>query len=335
MSTPTNRRRFLTALGAAGAALALGSPRLSLGETNPRSRQVFDDLEFARGFKVVDGAGTLGVLRLPVPGSSSAPRDASPSWALAQHNSRYDLTRATLTVEENRSIASTPGQRVALERTPSGELVLALEVATNNEYLAPRKNGEPWIHLLLVQDLPPERAVAIGEIDSLVFSCDARVRFWERLMSETQFDSAIHATQTSVYFVITNANPDSPDYRDYIWFGISFFDDRYEVQSQYVEIDGDPRTIGTGKLIYRLGDQKTIDDLMSGVNPYSLNWVRVELDIAKRVDDMLAAARERGMLTQTKRDDLKLVHLNFGWETPGTYRSALEIKNLSLVATYR
>lgn len=301
---------------------------------NDRSVELFQDLNFEKGFLLVDGPKNLGVLRLPTPGSepSTSSNDIVPDWKLAQHNSKYNLIDGERLFNDSVSSTTTLGQRVAFEKNGDGELVLFLDVAADKEYSAPRKAGEPWIHLLLVQDFPVGKRVSFGEVDSLIFSCDARVNYWKRLMTDDEFDAGLHATQASIYFAISNDNPNSPDYRDYIWFGISFFDDRTEVQSQYVEIDGDPKTIGTGKLIYRLGEQKTIDDLMGGVNPYSGKWTHVEIDLRKYIDDMLDAAQERGLLTKTNVSELRLSHFNYGWETPGTYCSSLAIKKLSLKA---
>jgi hypothetical protein len=167
----------------------------------------------------------------------------------------------------------------------------------------------------------------------LVFTCDAQILRCERLMTDAEFDVNLHTTQASVYFAISNDDPESADFRDYIWFGVSLFDDRYEIQTDYVAVDGDPKTIGTGKLIYRLGEQRTIDDVLGGVNPYSKKPVRIEIDLTRYLDDALKAAKERGFLTETRVEQMKLGHFNFGWETPGTYRAALEIKNPRRVAT--
>jgi hypothetical protein len=186
---------------------------------------------------------------------------------------------------------------------------------------------------LLQRDFAPSERVSFADVESLVFTCDAQVLRCERLMTEAEFNPDLHATQASVYFAISNDDSESPDFRDFIWFGVSFFDDRWEIQTDYVAVDGDPRTIGTGKLIYRLGEQKTIDDILGGVNPFSKKPVRIEIDLAQYLGDALQAAKERGFLTETRVEQMKLGHFNFGWETPGTYRAALEIKNPRLVAT--
>ncbi|MBQ6826457.1 MAG: hypothetical protein IJO46_00450 [Thermoguttaceae bacterium] len=325
--------------------------------------ELFGDLKFERGFEIVNGPKTLGVLRLPFDGENdkvggtgktgkidetenlsklgktgetSEAVAAAPTWKLAQHWSKFDLSRPeTQTATATEARAATPGLAVARTKTPDGSVALRLEVAADAEYDAPRRADQNWLHLLLQRDFPPSERVSFGDVESLVFTCDAQVLRSERLMTEAEFNPDLHATQASVYFAISNDDPESPDFRDYIWFGVSFFDDRWEIQTDYVAVDGDPKSIGTGKLIYRLGEQRTIDDILGGVNPFSKKPVRIEIDLAKYLGGALQAAKERGFLTETRVEQMKLAHFNFGWETPGTYRAALEIKNPRLVATLK
>lgn len=323
---------------------------------NAAAVELFGDLKFERGFEIVNGPKTLGVLRLPFDGENDGTEkpgklggigetgengktgetDAAPTWKLAQHHSKFDLSRPeTQTATATEARAATPGLAVARTKTPDGSVALRLEVAADAEYDAPRRADQNWLHLLLQRDFPPSERVSFGDVESLVFTCDAQVLRSERLMTEAEFNPDLHATQASVYFAISNDDPKSPDFRDYIWFGVSFFDDRWEIQTDYVAVDGDPRTIGTGKLIYRLGEQRTIDDILGGVNPFSKKPVRIEIDLAQYLGGALQAAKERGFLTETRVEQMKTAHFNFGWETPGTYRAALEIKNPRLVATLK
>lgn len=316
---------------------------------NVAAVELFGDLNFERGFEIVNGPKTLGVLRLPFDGEKTtdgaAEKDGAaaneegsgaPTWKLAQHHSKFDLSRPeTQTATATETRAATPGLAVARTKTSDGSVALRLEVAADAEYDAPRRADQNWLHLLLQRDFPPSERVSFGDVESLVFTCDAQVLRSERLMTEAEFNPDLHATQASVYFAISNDDPESPDFRDYIWFGVSFFDDRWEIQTDYVAVDGDPKTIGTGKLIYRLGEQRTIDDILGGVNPFSKKPVRIEIDLAQYLGDALQAAKERGFLTETRVEQMKMAHFNFGWETPGTYRAALEIKNPRLVATLK
>ena len=307
--------------------------------------ELFGDLNFERGFEIFNGPKKLGDLRLPFDGENGEAEKTgklektgenvvAPTWKLAQHHSKFDLSRPeTQTATETEARAATPGLAVARTKTPDGSVALRLEVAADAEYDAPRRADQNWLHLLLQRDFAPSERVSFADVESLVFTCDAQVLRSERLMTEAEFNPDLHATQASVYFAISNDDPESADFCDYIWFGVSFFDDRWEIQTDYVAVDGDPRTIGTGKLIYRLGEQRTIDDILGGVNPFSKKPVRIEIDLAQYLGDALQAAKERGFLTETRVEQMKLGHFNFGWETPGTYRAALEIKNPRLVAT--
>ncbi len=303
-------------------------------EAEKAAVELFGDWNFERGFEIINGPRTLGVLRLPFDGEPAA--DGAPTWKLAQHWSKYDLSRPeTTTATENEARAATPGLAVARTKTADGSVALRLEVAADAEYDAPRRADQNWLHLLLQRDFPPEERVSFADVESLVFTCGAQILRSERLTTADEYDPNLHATQASVYFAISNDDPASPDFRDFIWFGVSFFDDRYEIQSDYVAVDGDPKTIGTGKLIYRLGGRRTIDAVLGGVNPFEKKPVRIEIDLAQYLGDALKAAKERGFLTETRVEQMKLAHFNFGWETPGTYRAALEIKSPRLVATSR
>jgi hypothetical protein len=299
---------------------------------NATAVELFGDLNFERGFEIFDGPEKLGDLRLPLANEKTS--DAAPTWKLAQHHSKYDLSRPeTTTATETEARAATPGLAVARTKTPDGSVALRLEVAADAEYDAPRRADQNWLHLLLQRDFAPSERVSFADVESLVFTCDAQILRSERLTPDAEYDVNLHTTQASVYFAISNDDPESADFRDYVWFGVSFFDDRYEIQTDYVAVDGDPKTIGTGKLIYRLGEQRTIDDILGGVNPYSKKPVRIEIDLAQYLGDALQAAKERGFLTETRVEQMKMGHFNFGWETPGTYAAALEIKNPRLVAT--
>jgi len=306
------------------------------GQDSERTKELFGDLNFERGFRVTsnrDNPGVLGDLRLPFDGET--PSEEKPLWGLATHASKYNIAQGSFTADEKTAAATTPGQIVSRSKDDKGVVTLKLGVRTENEYDAPRKSDQLWVHLLLTRDFVGSERVAFKDVDSMVFSCDARVSNVAKTDPTGAYDPNLHTTQASVYFALPNGNPDSPDFQDYIWFGVSFYDERYEIQTDYVKVDGDPKTIGTGKLIYRLGEQRTIDDLMEGVNPISQEWVHIEIDLSKYLPGAIKAAHEQGFLLNSEPDDFVVAHFNYGWETPGTYRSDLELKNVRLTAAFR
>ncbi|MGI6401029.1 MAG: hypothetical protein ACOX0A_02790 [Thermoguttaceae bacterium] len=314
--------------------LCVGATAMAQGQE--RVRELFGDPDFARGFQVTsitEDPNFLGELKLPFEGERAT--EEPPLWGLATHASKYNIAKAKVVSNAKAAAASTPGQLISRTKDESGGATLKLGVMTENEYAAPRKADEHWIHLLLTRDFDVDDRVAFKDLESLVFSCDARVEDVEMTDPNGVKNPDLHTTQASFYFALPNGNADSSDVGDYIWFGVSFYDERYEIQTDYVEVDGDPETIGTGKLIYRLGEQRTIDTFMDGVNPYHGEWVHVEFDLKKLLPDAIKAAHEKGFLLDSEPDDFVVAHFNFGWETPGTYRSDLELKKPKLLATFR
>ncbi|MDO5309082.1 MAG: hypothetical protein Q4G03_06265 [Planctomycetia bacterium] len=304
--------------------------------TDTQSVELFGDPQFQRGFFIYDNCRkpvNRGVLRLSYL-DQEVDAQEKPLWALAQHGSKYDLCQdGDVTAQKDSAVVSTPSQTVARRLDQVGDTVLELSADTAEDYASPRRDGQMWTHLLLVRNFSGKELIRLCEYEHVVFECDARVGEVERKMTAEQFDPNLHAAQASVYFAIPNGSRDSQGYGDFLWFGVSFFDDRYEVQTAYDAVDGDPKTIGTGKLIHRLGGQETIDNLLGGVNPCSHKWVHIRVDLCDYLESMLSVAHERNFMTKTNLDDLVLSHFNFGWEIPGTYRATLELKNLRLFAT--
>ena len=335
-------KKFASTLVWAALVMALNAVPQNLSvvwaQDTGRVKELFGDPNFERGFRATDICRSpffLGDLKLPFQGEATS--DKKPVWGLATHASRYNIADAEVVADAKSATAETPGQIVSRSKDDHGVATLKLGVRTENEYEAPRKADQMWIHLLLTRDFSSKERVAFRDVDSVVFSCDAKVSNVAKTDPDHPYNPALHATQASFYFVFSNANADSRDFRDYVWFGISFFDDRYEVQTDYVEVDGDadPNKIGTGKLIYRIGERRTIDECMGGVNPYSQEWTHIETDLKRYLSDALEAARKKDFLLDSKPDDFVIAHFNFGWETPGTYRSDLEIKNLRLLAKFK
>ncbi|MBO7679157.1 MAG: hypothetical protein J6S75_05760, partial [Thermoguttaceae bacterium] len=162
------------------------------------------------------------------------------------------------------------------------------------------------------------------------FSFDVKIDSWENCMSPEEYVPSLHTAQTTAYFIVKNVREGSPDQNDYVWLGIPIFDARYRVLSPYCALDGDPKVLGTGKLIYTLGGEDVYESVYGGDNPYDGQWCHGEIDLSAKLKEALDRANERGFLTQTEISDLAVVHFNIGWEVPGTFRASMEIKNLRL-----
>lgn len=295
-------------------------------------KNLFPDPEFQRGFRVIDGPKTLGTIHLD--DGANAPTDAAhdaPLWTLAQHYSRFNLTTATpKRTADGAWEISTPGSLVRLTTDVNGEKTLTLGVFAEEEYETPRVRNQAWPHLLLTTDFPKDESVLLAEDAPVTFSADLRIAVCENKMTETDYNADLHCGQVSAYFILRNAAPDSPDGKDYVWFGIPVFDSRRDFPPPYAALDGDPTILGTGKLIWLPGGEEALNALYGGRNPRSGQWVHVKANLNDYVAAALAEAKRRNFLTHTEPSDLEISHFNLGWEVPGTFHAILEIKNLRL-----
>lgn len=315
---------------------ALSLTAVGFGADSPRGKNRFRDPGWENGLAVVaiqtanGEAVELGTLRFfPSKGGKRGARP--PYWTLGTHYSKYDISAV-----KPKKLGGgfyehkTPGEAVSIRRE-NGETILKLDATTGAQYDSPRKRNEPWPHLLVQRDFSPDEFLRLNA-GAVLFSFDVRVAGWKNLMSDEEYDPGLHCAQSNIYFVIRNINPDSPDYNDYIWFGIPVFDSRHEIVPAYQALDGDPNVLGTGKLIDTLGGAQAYEKIYAGQNPRSGDWCHGQLDLAAEALEALDAAKKFGFMPQTTLDDLAVVHINFGWEMPGIFDASLEIKNLKLVS---
>ncbi|MDO4586446.1 MAG: hypothetical protein Q4C95_04025 [Planctomycetia bacterium] len=290
---------------------------------------LFEDSDFQKGFTVVSiEKGKQGILNFNKSNSVDVP-----FWTLCQHYSRYNIAESPIQfISDNIAEYKNEGKRVRLERNEANETILFLDVYADQEYQKTRKLNEPWPHLLISHDFPFSERLNFSKTQSFEFSMDVRIGDCQNLMSSDDYDPALHCAQTTAYFVIVNDSPNSPDYQDYIWFGVPIFDSRYEIIEPYAELDGDPKILGTGKLIYTLGGKEIFDKLYDHKNPKNHEWVHLQVNLLDYIPSALETAQKRGLLTQTSLSDLNFAHFNLGWEVPGGFRCSMEIKNIKLSA---
>ena len=213
----------------------------------------------------------------------------------------------------------------------SGEADLSLRVNTLSEYGGTYYNGpdsvrNTWVHLLAEQRISDPYAAdpacpPLSELSALHFSVDSRLVEDERNI-QSGYQSSQHAAQYLVYFTIQNlAEPNTPGFGDYLWFGLTFHDDRESYPGLYVMGDA-----ATGKLIYNIG--------LAPLTPSSLSdneWHKLSEDLLPHIRLALQEAWERGYLPHSnKLSDYRIGGMNLGWEIPGLNNTEFQISDLSL-----
>ncbi len=297
-------------------------------DTAEAATELLVDPHFQRGFTAMDpdSGAVVGDLS---PGLASG----DPVWQLGQWGSRTSLSDATPTALASGAVLWEDAYG-SLTIGPSGsdEADLILYVNAYEEYGGVYREAdatETWPHLLGEQRIsPPDNpgpgCPPLSEITSLNFSVDARLLFDDRHIGPG-YDPDLHAAQYLMYFTVQNlGDPTSPGYGDYLWFGITLYDDRDTMPGLSVSHDD-----GTGRLIYNIGL-----DPLTGESLVDNQWHALSVDFLPHVLLALDEAWSLGYLADSHDlADYRIGGMNLGWEIPGLNAASLQIRDLSLTYT--
>jgi len=284
--------------------------------------ELFRDLALRHGFDLsaVSARATPLSLGPVLQGSGAAP----PAWRLAQWGTEFDLAGAPVREEDGRRSLANAGKEVVIHPGGLSGAGVTLTVLGGAEYGGKlRAKGAPWPHLLVEQSFP--EALRLAQFERLDFTLDFRVDRCE-VASAEPLDPSLHTGQVTAFFSISNANPDSADFGDMIWFGLPVFDARHEFPQGHQAVDGNKEeATGTGKFICTLPGER-----FYSAPTGDGNWHELRADLVPLVKEALAASQARGFLAETRFADLRPSSFNLGWEVTGPYDCTITLKNLGL-----
>jgi hypothetical protein len=136
------------------------------------------------------------------------------------------------------------------------------------------------------------------------------------------YSPARHAAQYTVYVTIGNRNAKSPGFGEYFWFGIPVYDDRHRVVPAFKAQDFGQ----TKKFIYT-----PQSDLFMRGSTHDREWVALDKDLLSLFREGLEHAWSQGFVPGSRNlADYRPTGIFIGWEVPGIFNVALQIRNLSL-----
>ncbi len=227
--------------------------------------------------------------------------------------------------------------------SPDADFVLAVNSIEEygNHY---RSAIAPWPHLLLEQDICvpgghlSKAGPSLADCQAMTLKISVRLRHASNLHERGRgYSEGIHAAQFLLYFTLQNLNRKSPGYgKEYVWFGIPFYDDRYPVIPPGYMCDGTGKEDeskgekrGTGRFINLVGTKPFAEH---GLVPGE--WLDIHTNILPLMVEALERAWSRGLCnTSTNLADYKIGSMNIGWEVPGLSSVSAQFKDLSLLAT--
>ncbi len=292
---------------------------------------LFTDTLYQKGFNVSSTQGGNSTLAgiLDYAGTTTG----SPFWKIAQwYCYNNDLTEAQYSVsgEQLCYAISNEGNKVYVD-TAKGYLTLELNTDTeyglNGSTSNPRESGQVWPHLLIEHNWDDASSLKISDKEELLMDISYEILKCDDKIPAGKVDASLHAAQFQWYITVQNRNSSSAGYgSEYIWFGLSFFDNRYDYSPLYAAEDGGKEE-NTGAFIYTPAMQPILSD--QGKTEIGKE-MKVKVDILPLVKSAYELARERNYLSNTDWDDLYIGSTNIGWEVPGTYNVSVKISKLNI-----
>jgi hypothetical protein len=138
------------------------------------------------------------------------------------------------------------------------------------------------------------------------------------------YDPGVHAAQFQVFFTVQNRNRQSVGHGDLLWFGIPVYDNRHRHPPEFKSKDFG----GTEKFIFTPGSTN-----FTTASTHDGQWIVIDRDLLPLMREALETAWTKGFLSGSKSlADYAIGGMNMGWELPGMFDVALEVRDLSLVA---
>lgn len=299
----------------AGQSEALRAP---LAGQSRHERELIQDARFQRGFHLLSPQPGKRVVYGQLAGPDPSRK---PAWYLAQWSSRFPV-RAGVAARPSPGVFcwtnAAKGIVVGAPATAAADLTLAVNGLVEYNRRA-RRDGEPWVHLLVEQDFPD--APSLAALSAVRLQVEARLLKLEHLRTE-DYSSGWHAAQFQIFLTVQNRNRNSGGFGDYLWFGIPLFDDRDRFPRAHKARD----TGDTGKFIFTPAGA-----VFTHQSAHDRDWIRVDKDLRPLLLEALAEARMRGFLKASGSPaDYHLSGVNAGWEVPGLFNVAMQVRGLSL-----
>jgi hypothetical protein len=213
-------------------------------------------------------------------------------------------------------------------RIDSDNRDLILEIKGSVEYGAKaRQYGQSWPHLLVEQQV--RKTYPLDELAKLHLSLGIRLLYSENRMMREAYSPELHTAQFQMFLVVRNVNEQSKDCGNYYWFGVPFYDSRYDSPPSHKAKDGG-KADATGKFIYTVAGE-----CVNAEHLKEHEWAEIDADLLPYIKAGLEEAVKRGYLASSNLGDYGITGINMGWELPGTFDASMQIRDLGILAVLR
>ena len=291
--------------------------------------QIIPDPAFLSGFNILSQKDHSDNDRVTLLGTKKCDGNLTPVWNVATWDSGPCLWENRIETDEY-SISDGKWRCFSVNKADgSASFTLDSSLYYNGKGAV---HGDYWPHLLLENgrfgDNGDSRFYRCS-MDRLIFKIDLRMTEYSRIVNP---DDWVEAAQFLCFFYLKGIKND-----DFIWFGIKLFDSRSMSDPPFIAYDGG-KPDASGKLIYHLGTNEAYDGAeglwKNGQPSADGEWKSVCVDMKPHLNAAFNRAKQDGAIKSDGTGDLFIDGMNIGFETIGTFRHTIEIKNMGLFSYY-
>lgn len=260
--------------------------------------------------------------------SDTVNQSIDPLWRLLQWGTKYNLRDTGIeSIDGDYFIISDSTKEFKIN-PKTGEYSLNTFTALENP--EPRVFGEPWLHFATEQTInDPSR---IDEMNHIWADIDFEITESENLMG-SNFNPDLHTALFQWVFIVRNENMDSPDYGNYIWVNIPYFDARYDFNEEDAFLDFGKKD-KSDTFIYSASSKEVLNNDRINVGERRRVVIDLKAYIVKALETIQTLPAnlnsDHPILLNTELYDLRIEAFYIGWEIPGTFNASATIYSNSL-----
>ena len=297
---------------------SIWDPSVFLKKTK-RPLEMFQDASFQNGFAIYGPRHEDGMIAQYAGISETTGKQA---WNIAQ----WAVYKHPLTAETRRMDLPNGGfiyetDTMKLSVRDKDDYLIRMEQRAEQEYLGHvRQFGEEWPHFLLEQHAVVECEPYLSEFNSLEYEVSFRLEYSKCNMRREDMNfNNMHHAQVTHYWAIADIKR-----MDWFWFGLNFYDSRYDSFPGYLHVD-EGKADASNKMIY-VENQKTY----SKQSAKDGEWMDISIDILPLIHKAVKAAKAKGCLKDVCVEDMKIISTNLGFEMMGNFDAAFMLRKLRL-----
>lgn len=292
-----------------------------------KPRQLLSDADFSQGFKLLEPIDDGSRVFAPNIDYGGEADGEGPVWEMSQWSTPYDFKNATFTKLGEGKYKYTNESRNCVVDVPKSSITMELNSWTEYQKKLghSRTGSEGWSHFLIEQSF--KEPAYLKDIKNAVAHCKFKINKSDNM----DIGQPIPCSQLTWYFTVCDPKNGDPAYQsgdntnDYMWFGLPFFDSRYEYLPGGNMIDQGFNG-ATNKLITSVDNRRFFDEYVVVGKEYTIDF-----DFYKALKDSLNYGMANGCFADSLYANLCLNYMNLGWELPGSYDVSLTVSDLSVV----